>query len=404
MSRLISLQRTATPVFAHRDPNFAEVTTAIYDISTAFQDFRANNDARLTALEREAREIDAEMKQLNERGALARTHGGNVDDFDSPAAREERDIFSRFARGDLRAGMTTDSKPDGGFLVPTTVESGIARLAGDAVSMRSVARIVSVSSDVYVRVTSQQGPTANWVGEKDARPQTQGMKLAEQEIPLHELQAMPAVNQRLLDDARIDVAAELSGEISTAFGELENLAFVAGDGIKKPRGFLSYDLVANASQSWGKLGFLKSGDAAGFIATSASTSPADVLIDLIYSLKAAYRNGAVWMMNSKTASIVRKWKDADGRFLWSDSIAPGQPAMLLGHPVVVEEAMPDVDAGTFPIAFGNFLRGYTILDRIGMRVLRDPFSSKPYVLFYTTKRVGGFVSDFNAIKLLKISA
>jgi len=227
----IRLPRTSAPVWANAN-QLAAVVASIDKVTTAFADFRAQNDNRFA-------EIERDLKDMNARGSLARTHGDGSFSLDSPNAREEREIFAQFARGDLRAGMTTDSKPDGGFLVPQTIESGIARLARDAVSMRSVARIVNVNSDVYVRVVSQNGPTGNWVGEKDARPQTQGMKLAEQEIPLHELQAMPAVTQRLLDDARVDVAAELSTEISTAFGELENVAFVAGDGIKKPRGFLS---------------------------------------------------------------------------------------------------------------------------------------------------------------------
>lgn len=179
----------------------------------------------------------------------------------------------------------------------------------------------------------------------------------------------------------------------------ESAAFVSGDGIDKPRGFLAPAKVANASWSWGSIGYVPSGAASDFLATN----PADCIITLIYSLGADYRANATFVMNSKTAGAVRKMKDLDGRFLWSDGLAAAEPARLMGYPVLLCEDMPDIAAGAFAIAFGDFAAGYTIAERPEVRVLRDPFSAKPHVLFYATKRVGGDVSDYAAIKLLKIA-
>ncbi|NJL73327.1 MAG: phage major capsid protein [Candidatus Competibacteraceae bacterium] len=166
------------------------------------------------------------------------------------------------------------------------------------------------------------------------------------------------------------------------------------------RGFLTHTTVANASWAWGKLGFVVSGNGTGF----ATSSPTDCLYDLFYGLRAEYRANSTWLMSSATANVVSKFKDGEGRHVWQPSLQEGRPPTLIGRPVVIVEDMPPVGAGNFPIAFGDFRRGYTIVDRQGVRVLRDPYSAKPHVLFYTTKRVGGDVTDFAAIKLLKIAA
>ena len=382
-------------VLASHGASVADVKAVVDDIAARFASFRGDNDRRFADLE-------TELKSQNTRFALAR-HGDLSGSFEVGVNREEVAMFANFVRGDIR-NMSTDSKPDGGFLVPTTVEAGIARLARDAVTLRSVARVVPVDSDSYTRVVSHNGPTASWVSERQTRLETSGMNLSEQETPLHELQAMPAVTQKLIDDARVNIAAELSEEIATAFAEKENLAFISGNGVKQPRGLLGYPIVANGSHAWGKIGYLTTGDSGGFVAASATVSPADKLIDLVYALKAGYRARAVWLMNSQTAGTIRKLKDAEGKFIWAESIEPNTPSRLLGYPVVIEEGMPAFASNEYPIAFGDFSKGYTILDRLGIRVLRDPFSMKPYVLFYTTKRVGGFVSDFNSYKLLKVAS
>jgi HK97 family phage major capsid protein len=210
---------------------------------------------------------------------------------------------------------------------------------------------------------------------------------------------MPKASQRLLDDSAFDVEGWLAGKIATRFIRAESAAFVSGDGIDKPKGFLLAPKVANGSWTWGSLGYVSSGAVADFPTTNA----VDCIVNLIYALGADYRTNATFVMNSKTAGAVRKMKDADGRFMWSDGLAAAEPARLMGYPVLICEDMPDIAANAHAIAFGDFRSGYTIAERPDLRVLRDPFSAKPHVLFYATKRVGGDISDFAAIKLLKFA-
>jgi HK97 family phage major capsid protein len=210
---------------------------------------------------------------------------------------------------------------------------------------------------------------------------------------------MPKASQRLLDDAAFDVEDWLARRIAERFVRAEAAAFVAGDGVDKPKGFLTHPKVAQASWAWGSLGYVATGANGDF----AGVNAADAIVDLVYALGADYRANASFVMNSKTAGAVRKMKDADGRFLWSDGLASGEPARLMGYPVLVAEDMPDIAAGAYAIAFGDFRAGYTVAERPDLRILRDPFSAKPHVLFYASKRVGGDVSDFAAIKLLKFA-
>ena len=210
---------------------------------------------------------------------------------------------------------------------------------------------------------------------------------------------MPAATQTLQDDAVVDLDAWLSAEVETAFAEQEGVAFVTGNGASRPRGFLTYDTVANAAWAPGKLGFVATGSAGAF----PSANPGDVLFDLIYGLRAAYRQNAGFVMNRRTQSAIRKFKDAEGNYLWQPPLAAGRAATLIGFPVTEAEAMPDLGKDSLSVAFGDFRRGYLVVDRTGMRVLRDPYSAKPYVLFYTTKRVGGGVQDHEAIKLLRFA-
>ena len=198
----------------------------------------------------------------------------------------------------------------------------------------------------------------------------------------------------------MDLDEWLAAEVEDAFAAQETQAFVTGDGTNKPKGFLSYATVADADQAWGQIGYVASGAAGGF----AATSPTDRLIDLVYAPKAQYRPNGRFVMNRKTVSAVRKFKDADGNYVWQPAARLGENASLLGYPVTEIETMPDVAANSLSIAFGDFQRGYLIVDRAGVRVLRDPYSAKPYVLFYTTKRVGGGVQDFDAIKVMKFAA
>lgn len=231
-------------------------------------------------------------------------------------------------------------------------------------------------------------------------PQTNTPQLSELTFPTMELYAMPAATQSLLDDAAVDIEAWIAAEVDIAFAEQEGTAFLSGDGVNKPKGVLAYDKVANASWSWGKIGYVATGAAGAF----ASSGAQDVLIDAIYSLKAGHRQNGNFMMNRKTQSTLRKFKDSTGNYLWNAPASAGQAATLLGFPVAEAEDMPDIAADSFSVAFGDFRAGYLVVDRTGIRILRDPYSAKPYVLFYTTKRVGGGVQNFEALKLVKFAA
>jgi HK97 family phage major capsid protein len=243
------------------------------------------------------------------------------------------------------------------------------------------------------------GPAVGWVGETDARPQTSSPVLDELSFPAMELYAMPAATAVLLEDSAVNLDQWIAQEVEQVFATQEGTAFVSGDGSNKPKGFLSYTTVADASWSWGNIGYIASGAAGAF----PSSNPSDVLIDFIYAVKAPYRQNANFVMNRKTQATVRKFKDSTGNYIWQPPAVAGGRASLMGFPVIESEDMPDIAANALSIAFGDFGSGYLVVDRAGVSVLRDPYTAKPYVLFYTTKRVGGGVQNFEAIKLMKFA-
>ena len=244
------------------------------------------------------------------------------------------------------------------------------------------------------------------MSETASRPETTTPQLVLLSFPVHEMYCNPRATQTILDDNTVNIEQWLADRVADKMSRTENTSFVNGDGVGKPRGFMNQSFVANASWTWGNVGYIPTGLGASFIAPDAALakSPADCLYKLVYTLKAEYRANATWVMNSNTAGIVRQFKDAQARFLWTDSLVAGQPNFLMGYPVAIAEDMADIGADTFPIAFGDFGRAYIIVDRIGVRVLRDPYTAKPFVLFYTTKRVGGGVDNYDAYKVLKVAA
>ncbi|MBR9863091.1 MAG: phage major capsid protein [Rhodobacteraceae bacterium] len=295
--------------------------------------------------------------------------------------------------------LSTAVSGDGGYLVDPQTADQIAGVLHATASIRSIANVVAVESTAYDVLVDHTELGAGWATETGAATETSTPQVERISIPLHELSALPKASQRLLDDSAFDVEGWLASRIADKFSRAEGVAFVSGNGVDKPTGFLTYTTVANNSWSWGDLGYVATGADGDF----AALDPADAIVDLVYSLGARYRANATFVMNSKTAGAVRKMKDADGRFLWSDGLAAGEPARLMGYPVLVAEDMPDISSGANAIAFGDFAAGYTVAERPDLRILRDPFSAKPHVLFYATKRVGGDVSDFAAIKLLKFA-
>ena len=295
--------------------------------------------------------------------------------------------------------MSTAVAADGGYLVDPQTADTIRSMLVTTASVRSIASIVQVEATSFDVLIDRSEVGSGWATEAGPQTETATPQIERISIKLHELSAMPKASQRLLDDSAFDVEGWLAGKIATRFVRAEAAAFVNGDGVDKPRGFLTANKVANTAWAWGSLGYIPSGAAGDFTATNAG----DGILHLAYALNAEDRANASFVMNSKTAGAVRKMKDADGRFLWSDGLAAGEPARLMGYPVLVAEDMPDIAANAFAIAFGDFRAGYTIAERPDLRILRDPFSAKPHVLFYASKRVGGDVTDFAAIKLLRFA-
>jgi HK97 family phage major capsid protein len=392
---------------------------ALADFARTFEAFRQANDERLASLEakkspdvlveeRLAR-IDAALDEAQRRNdALmlkARRPALEAKAATDPSASEHKAAFDAYMRGGdttgLRAleakALSAGSGPDGGFLVPVPAEREILQRMTGGSPMRALASVRETSTATYKKAYSTTGPAAGWAAETAARPQTNSPVLADLTFPTMELYAMPSATQTVLDDAAVDLETWLAGEIETVFAEQESAAFVSGDGTTRPQGFLTPNKVANASWSWGNIGFNVTGAAGAFPTSNAS----DVLVDLIYSLKAGYRQNAAFAMTRRTQSVIRKLKMTTGEYLWQPPTTAGAPATLMNFPLVEMEEMPEIAANSFAIAFADFRRAYLIVDRTGIRVLRDPYSAKPYVLFYVTKRVGGGVQDFEAIKLLR---
>jgi len=294
------------------------------------------------------------------------------------------------------------SGPKGGVAVPVTIDSVIDRVLAAESPIRSIAQVVDVGSANYRKLITTSGVISGWVSETAGRPETDTPDFAEIAPPMGELYANPAASQTMLDDAMFDVEAWLGAEIGREFARAEGVAFVTGDGAAKPRGFLAGPTSAagDTARPFGTLQFVDAGAAGNF----AATAPQDKLIDLVHALAAPYRQGASWVMNASTLARIRKMKDDDGAFLWQPALSADAPATLLGYPVIEAAAMPDIAADSLSIAFGNFRAGYLIAQRRETVVLRDPFSNKPFVHFYATKRVGGAVIDSRAIKLLRFAA
>lgn len=311
-----------------------------------------------------------------------------------------------FIDGYLRHGRETELKSisgqapsDGGYAVPRQIDAVIARQLADISPIRAIAQVVQTSSAGYRKLVSTGGTASGWVSEAAARPETDTPQFAEITPPTGELYANPAASQAMLDDAGFDLESWLASEIAMEFARAEGTAFINGSGADQPAGFLSGAMATAEDdvRAFGALQYIGSGDSAGF-----GSEPESRLIDLVHTLKSGHRQGASFVMNSATLAEVRKLKTADGAFLWQPGMVEGQPDRLLGYPVVEAEDMPDIATGTYPIAFGNFRSGYLIAERSATQILRDPFTNKPFVHFYATKRVGGGVLDSAAIKLLKI--
>ncbi|MCA0922905.1 phage major capsid protein [Pseudooceanicola nanhaiensis] len=397
MTRTETTARAGEDLSADSSPT-GQATTAIAAFMREFKGFR--DDVHEKFQQQEERMTKLDRKSLR----VARPYLASAAETEAPHQK----AFAAYLRSgddDALRGLELEGKAmstvsgDGGYLVdPETSETIRSTLAG-AASIRQIANVVNVEATSYDVLIDQSDLGSGW-GDETSQAETGTPQIERISIPLYELSALPKISQRLLDDSAFDIEGWLAGRIADKFSRAEAAAFVTGDGSDKPTGFLTHTIVANGSWSWDKLGYVATGADGGF----AASSPGDAVIDLVYALGARYRANGTFVMNSKTAGAVRKIKDLDGRFLWSDGLAAGEPARLLGYPVLIAEDMPDIATDAYAIAFGDFAAGYTVAERPDLRILRDPFSAKPHVLFYATKRVGGDVSDFAAIKLLKFAA
>ena len=390
----------------------AEARAAMHDLLAAFESFKDANDRRLAEIEAKTAAdplIEEKVGRIDQALARAQTR---LDRLTIEASRpglggEVAGAAKSAWSGFLRTGeasrliegkaLSAGSATDGGHVAPAETEALIERLIREVSPIRRIATVKQTTSHAFKKPVSQGGASFGWVAETAGRPETDSPTLELVEFPVGEIYAMPAATPALLDDALVDIDQWLAEEVRDTFAEAEGAAFVSGNGTNRPKGFLSYTQAAEGAQDWGELGYVATGVAGGFPAED----PSDVLIDLIYAPKTGYRANGRFVMNKATVSAVRKFKDADGNYIWRPAMSAGEAASLMGYPVTEVEEMPDIGTNSVSIAFGDFERGYLVVDRTGVQVLRDPYSAKPYVLFYTTRRVGGGVQDFNAIKLLK---
>lgn len=407
-------------------------------IKTAFEEFKAANDARINALETGKSDIvlDEKVDKINAtitdlqgqladvaskaaaRGISGSESGNATAKAAAQFARERgvevsADDYAAYAAGmnvymrrggntprDVMASMSVGSDPDGGYSVTPDTSGRIVQRIFETSPMRQVASVVSIGTDRHEGFADLDQADAGWVGESAPRPETGTPTLGKWEIPVHELYAFPKTTQKLLDDSMFDIEAWLAGKVADKFIRTENAAFLNGDGVLKPRGLLTYPtaVTADATRAWGTFQHVLTGTDGTFGTTTNGT---DKLIDLVYSVKAGYRTNANFMMSRATIGAVRKLKDGQGNYAWQPSLSAMSGGTVLGFNIVEAEDMPAMGADSLSVAFGDFREAYQIVDRIGIRVLRDALTDKPKVGFYTTKRVGGDAVHFEAVKFLK---
>jgi HK97 family phage major capsid protein len=409
-----------------------EIQKTIEDLGRAFEQFKSANDQQIKEkakgvfepileektqrlgnamadLEAKLAKLGQETKDLTD--AFVKSQRGGTGGETDPAKRDHTKAFLNYVRRGDKEGlaelqekaMSVGSDPSGGYFVPVDTSGRIVAKVFETTPMRQFAFVDTTNSDTYEGMTDRNEVSSGWVGETTSRAETNTPDVGKYQITIGELYAEPRITQKLLEDADRDVEAWLVAKIAEKFARDQNNAFIVGNGVNKPRGLTSYTTAATAdsTRTWGVIEHIASGGSGAFTATT----PQDKLVDMTEALKPAYRNGAVWMMPRAVSLLVRKFKTAtDLNYIWQPSLVAGAPATLLGYPVAMAEDFPAIAANSLSAAFGNFRAAYTIVDRRGIAMMRDPFTAKPYVKFYTTTRVGGAVVDFDAVKLLKFAA
>lgn len=431
------------------DPSIKTVSEAIDKIATAFDEYKKNNDARIEAIKagKGTAELDAKLAKMDEAmNSLSETKSnleklqlklsrpgvqhGDREQRESSEATEYRDAFLDWVRspadGDMQqrcltarkaveakqiaelksrglekraAQVVTTTGSAGGFALPEQIERAINRLSVDISPIRQIAHVITVGTTDYKELFDVNGATFEWLGEADTRNQTNTPDIQECAPTFGMASAKPQASEESLDDLFFNVEGWLIDSVSEAIAQGEGAAFIAGNGTKKPTGFLTGTPVAttDASRAYGVLQYIASGQAA------AMPTSLDTLYDVVYSLRARYRRNAHWVSNKLLLASLRKYKDTTGAYLWQPSLSAGQPDLFMGYGVTEAEDMPVVAANAFPLAFGDFKEGYLIADRVGMRITRDEITTPGFVKYYARKRVGGKVRNTQAIKLLKIA-
>ena len=389
----------------------------VNDINHSFLEFKTRNDQRLRELEQGRRdpligqqvdtlarevqnlaEVKSRMEQIETQ--LNRPVFATGNRFEISQDNADHKVINKYLRHGESAltpdevkQLSVDSDPQGGYWVTGQMSQAVITKVTETSPLRGLATVETISSNA-LEIPEDTGEAAvGWTAETGVRSETDSPTIGVRRIPVHEIYAMPKATQQLLDDARVNVEEWLSGKIASKMSVTENTAFINGDGVDKPRGLLTYPAGTNNP---GEIEQINSG--------SASALTADGLRSLFYALKTPYIRSARWIMGRSTIETIAKLKDGGGEYLWSPGLKEGEPQMLLGHPIDRMEDMPSVAANAFPVAFGDWKQAYTIVDRAGVRVLRDPYSSKPFVLFYTTKRVGGDITNFEAMVIQKVAA
>lgn len=412
MAKTQSIPRGIMAVRAEgASPTNAEVKASIEALQGVFAQFKAEHTKQLEEIKAGQSGADQEAKLQKINGALD-TLQKEVEDahtkiaagqMGAPGAglrdKEYTESFNAHMRkGDVNAALNKGTAEEGGFLTPVEWDRTITDKLRDESPMRQLAQVQPTSKAGWSKLFNMGGTASGWVGETDARPETATPVLAALGFGHGEIYAQPAATQQLLDDSEINIETWLATEVQAEFAEQEGAAFISGDGVKKPAGILTYVTGgANAAKHpFGAIKAINSGAAASI--------SSDAVLDLIYGLPKKYRQNAQFLTNNLTIATLRKLKDGDGNYLWQPSAQAGQPATFHGYGLAEDENMPDVAANALPMLFGDFKRGYLIIDRMGVRVLRDPYTKKPYVLFYTTKRVGGGVQNPECLRALKVAA
>ncbi|MGP0628936.1 phage major capsid protein [Nitrospina sp. 32_T5] len=394
-----------------------DIKQLVHDINRSFQEFKTRNDQRLSELEKGRQDpllgnqvdrLGHEVQDLNEiKSRMERIETQlNRPIFDSgpastfhvdPERKQAIHTYLRKGEGALSPHevklLSVDSDPQGGYWVTSEISQRVITQIAESSPLRHLAAVETISSDALEIPEDLSDTEVGWTSETGVRSETDTPTIGVRRIPVHELYAMPKATQKLLDDARVNVEEWLSHKIAAKMSYVENSAFINGDGIDKPRGLLTYPA---GTTNPGQVRQVNSGHA--------SQITADGLRAAFYALKTPYIRHARWIMSRSTIEVISKLKDGGGSYLWEPGLKEGEPQMLLGHPIERMEDMPSVSANALPIAFGDWKQAYTIVDRSGVRVLRDPFSAKPFVLFYTTKRTGGDVTNFEALVIQKIAA